>query len=537
MSKLQRLVLNHKNGTSEFIIKDENAPAFDEVQNKTEKEKAQARKNIGAAAEGEVCGGSVLYASLSAAIADLNNGTTANAVTDRNSPVEVFTAENGEKIVRLLADVSESTQIDITADMTLVLNGYTLNLTTAEAYLNFAEGTNCTINGEVEGSAIKKENITTTGSCYVINTSGKATKVIGGYYSVSGNLSKASIIFRATALCNRLEIDGVEALAENSQTTIAVVDKCIQSQASFTAVRNSTLTAAALKALCIHIVAQSGNAVICDCKATGNSLLTANTMSAAGCLNSATSCEVINSTFEAAAYTVEAVLVKSGKLTIKHSSVFADALSGHAGQSSAIGIINQATLTCIDTDVIGTHSAIESYGDLFVKGGTFSGYAHGGFYLTHGAENKAYINNAVMRFGVYEGSFADFEAVAYAGFYIGLDSLDSPGISVYMDGCTIEGQGGEVGVVRAGAVGTTNTLYISNTVNNSTSQSIRLNKDQTTNRAEMKIGMGCNFTTANASDPQWAEETGKLYRRMKDDMPMDGRDFNALNAFLQAQNV
>lgn len=49
MSKLQRLVLNHKGGTSEFIIKDENAPAFDEVQDKTEEEKAQARENIGAA--------------------------------------------------------------------------------------------------------------------------------------------------------------------------------------------------------------------------------------------------------------------------------------------------------------------------------------------------------------------------------------------------------------------------------------------------------------------------------------------------------
>ena len=47
MSKLQRLVLNHKDGTSEFIIKDGNAPAFDEAQNKTDEEKAQARENIG----------------------------------------------------------------------------------------------------------------------------------------------------------------------------------------------------------------------------------------------------------------------------------------------------------------------------------------------------------------------------------------------------------------------------------------------------------------------------------------------------------
>ena len=105
-----------------------------------------------------------------------------------------------------------------------------------------------------------------------------------------------------------------------------------------------------------------------------------------------------------------------------------------------------------------------------------------------------------------------------------------------MDSCTIEGQGGEPFIVRSGATGTTNTLYISNTVNNATaSNPIRLNQGQTTNRAEMKIGTGCNFTPADTSDPQWAEETGKLYRRMKEDMPMDGRDFNALAAYLNKE--
>lgn len=506
----------------------------------------------------------LFYTSLSSAVADLNDGATDNAVTDSNSAVEVFTAENGEKIVRLLADVSESALIEVDVDMTLVLNGHTLNLTTAEAYLNFAEGTNCTINGEVPGSAIKKEGVTGTSSlstCITVNARGKKFKAVGGLYTLKGSIAKLAMCFRVNDVCEEFLLDGATVDVENTKATASAA-KGIQSQGPRTVLRNTTFAVTSQgKSTTVHIVSANGAAEISNCDITSvttvdasgvqsvavdmtatykveNSTITASGYVAGGILSKGHG-NIANSTITAAGFKAQGI-DNSSCAVVVNSNVFTDAHGAHTdnGSSNAIGIASQsaATLVCIDTNATGTHSGIQNSGDLFVKGGTFSGYSHGGFYFVHGTENKVYINNAVMRFGVYEGSFEDFDsndtthrAEALAGFYMGLDSLDSPGISVYMDSCTIEGQGGEPFVVRAGAEGKTNTLYISNTVNNATAtKPIRLNKDQTTNRAEMKIGVGCNFTPADTCNPPYAEETGKLYRRIKDDMPMDGRDFNAL---------
>jgi hypothetical protein len=494
-----------------------------------------------------VAGGTLNYNSLSVAIADMNNGTTENAVADSTAPVEVFTADNGEKIVRLLANVSESAQIDITTDLTLVLNGHTLNLTTQGAYLNFTTGTSCTINGEVEGSAIKKEGLTvSSGSTRAINAEGDNLYCVGGSYILSG--SYPSVLgFRMPAGCKNVELDNVNiSLVTTLVSNTACY--CVQSRAEKLIVRNSVLSANGSIVIGVNVIA--GEAEIYNSQLRSESHGASDKMGAChGVLvkDNNGSAKIVQSKIEVYAYgDIDAGygVKSSGLVKCLNSYIFADARSGHIDDANyAVGIFSSGTLTCIDTNVIGPHSAINTKGDVYVKGGTLSGFSHGGLYFTHGAENQAYINNATLKFGVYEGIFEDFSATAYAGFYIGLDSFDSPGISVYMDSCTIEGQGsapyGEPFVVRSGAVGTTNTLYISNTVNNAiTFRPIRLNGYAGENygeRAKMKIGMGCNFTTTDTTNPQCAEETGKLYRRMKEDMPMDGRDFNALAEYLNKE--
>lgn len=515
-----------------------------------------------------------LYLSLSSAIADLSNDTTANAVDDSAAPVEVFAAENGEKIVRLLADVSESAQIDITTDLTLVLNGHTLNLTTTGAYLNFTAGTKCAINGEVEGSAIKKEGLTaSSGGVYVVNSAGDSLRCVGGSYVVSGSYT-AVLAVRIPEGCKNVELDKVN-ISVSTTVASSTGCYCIQSRAEKLIVRNSVLSANGNIVMGVNVIA--GEAEIYNSQLRSESHGASDKMGAChGVLvkDNNGSAKIVQSKIEVYAYgdidagygvkasgLVECLDssifayahgIKSGAYGISSTStavcvdsyIFADARSGHVNDINiAIGINNTGVLTCIDTNVVGPHSAIQSSGDIYINGGTLSGFSHGGVYLVHGAENQAYINNAILKFGVYEGIFEDFSADAYASFYIGQSELDSPGISVYMDSCTIEGQGtapyGEAFVVRPGAVGTTNTLYISNTVNNAVIfRPIRLNGYEGENygeRAKMKIGMGCNFTTADATNPQCAEETGKLYRRMKEDMPMDGRDFNALAEYLNKE--
>ena len=566
MSKLQKLVLHHKDGTSEFIIKDENAPAFDEAQNKTDEEKAQARMNMNASKA------SLLYASLSSAIADLNNGMAENVINNKTAPVEVFTAQNGEKVVRLLADVSESAQIDIATDMTLVLNGHTLNLTTEGAQLVFAAGTNCKVNGEVAGSAIKKENITSSGNLNTVLVYGDL-RVCGGSYSIGGSLTGIPKVFGVGPDCKVIELDGVELLATNTSTTTTKATKTIQSQALRTIVKNSTAIASSQKGVqTIHVQAEGAleiedsaitatsptsacGVLPSKCKAViKNSTITATSAQAASGMQptSGANIKIENSHISASGYNAHGIQATAAdvSITVANSVIFTDAHGAHAdtGYSCSQGIKSNGTVVCIDTDVTGTHTAVQSSGNLFVKGGTFSGYSHGGFYFIHDAEHQVYINNATLEVGIYHGSFEDFgsndsthRAIKLAGFYLGQDELDSPGISVFMDGCTIEGEAGEPFVVRPAAPSYTNALYISNTANNATtSKPIRLNgyaEQDLGNRAEMKIGMGCSFTPADTTNPECAEETGKLYRRMKEDMPMDGRDFAALLAYAEAQNT
>ncbi len=513
-------------------------------------------------------GAETVYSSLAAAIADVNDNTTENAIADMAAAkVAVFTADNGMQTVMLLDDVSESAAIDINKDMTLVLNGHALNLTTAEAYLNFTEGTNCTINGEVAGSAIKKEGVTGTTSlstCITVNARGKKFKVVGGLYTLKGSIAKLAMCFRVNEVCEEFLLDGATVDVENTKATASAA-KGIQSQGASTILRNTSFTVKSQgKTTTVHIVSANGTAEISNCEIASVTVVDASSVQSVAVDMTATY-NVENSTITASGYVAGGILSKghgnienstitasgfsvygidnSSRAVVVNSNVFTDAHGAHAddGSSYSMGVNNRGALVCIDTDATGTHSGVQSGGDLFVKGGTFSGYSHGGFYFIHGAENKAYINNSTTEFGVYHGSFEDFgsngtthRAEPLAGFYMGLDSLDSAGISVYMDGCTIEGQGGEPFVVRAGAEGKTNTLYISNTENNATTtKPIRLNKDQTTNRAEMKIGVGCNFTPDDTCNPAYAEETGKLYHRMKDDMQTDGRDFNALLDYMQ----
>lgn len=127
------------------------------------------------------------YSTFSKAIIDNNNNTKENADAQKEDAVAgIYEDENGNKTVMLLKDSSESEAITISKDVTINLAGKTLSLTTANSYLSFGEGVTVSINGMMEGSSIKAENLTTEGTYKMIQGSCEKFEVNGGTYLCNG---------------------------------------------------------------------------------------------------------------------------------------------------------------------------------------------------------------------------------------------------------------------------------------------------------------------------------------------------------------
>lgn len=166
-----------------------------------------------------------------------------------------------------------------------------------------------------------------------------------------------------------------------------------------------------------------------------------------------------------------------------------DYTSCNFGISSSTGV-----LTVENCDVTGSLAAISSTdGTLIVRGGTYKGYAHGGFYLMGNESTPAYIYDATLvsldeNPGGYESAT---DASNDAGIYIGgsssIDTSGSTNFILYMDGCTvlnakqalvIRGTSGELG----------HKVYVSNTEINDGSY-VRIDSDI----HKLFIGENCNF--------------------------------------------
>ncbi len=135
----------------------------------------------------------------------------------------------------------------------------------------------------------------------------------------------------------------------------------------------------------------------------------------------------------------------NGTGVIVNSVVFADSAHG----KKAIGVDNGGVCYLVNTDVTGCHSGCQNGGHLYVQGGIFTGWTHGGLYFASGdrpgveggESGEKYLNyicDAYTRCG-YLGQHADEIKSTAASFgacaYVGSGSE----ITVYMDNCVIGG--------------------------------------------------------------------------------------------------
>lgn len=154
--------------------------------------------------------------------------------------------------------------------------------------------------------------------------------------------------------------------------------------------------------------------------------------------------------------------------------------------SRSRGVYNTGKMIVRDCYVIGTHSGITSIGVLWVDGGTYESYGHGGIYYG-GSNTTSYLKNATVQWcampqGYYDDGVAGTNK---AGMYIG--GVSARNIIVYVDNCTFNAPSQSI-VIRGTSNEKDDALYISNSTIN-TSAKIRIDANN-----KLCIGSGNNFT-------------------------------------------
>jgi hypothetical protein len=378
------------------------------------------------------------YSSMNAAVTDVNNGTIGtNADATKDTAVAGVYTDQGKPYVVLLKDATEATRIKPSVDMTINLGGHTYFVTDRVAI--GPQAGNIIIDGRLNGSTVRVENADKAWAIQAEYDSN--VEVNGGQYIANATGGKEACIM----------------LWDTAKLTI----------------KDATIIA------------------------------TDTTNPARGvAANAGTTASIYNCTIRAIAADGEAlgVLIKDGGVGIISNCdirAYSNYTTGGESYYEAFsqGIQNYGSLTINDCNVMGTHSGMQNNGTLYVNGGTYESYGHGGIYFGTGTAT-AYVRNATLKdmLTMPDG----YEATSShngAAFYIG-GSAEADNIKVYMDNCDLYGSGNQ-GTMRGGSGEENNSLYISNSrlhkLGGGNTIKFRLDGGNHT----IYIGTGNNFTEAN----------------------------------------
>ena len=457
--------------------------------------------------------GVVFYESLAQAVADINNGVNDNAIQDSSiAKVKVFTADNGALTVMLLDDISESAQIDINKDIDLVLNGKTLTFTDNTAYLNFGVDTSCKIDGTVDGSTINKTFSATSStpvnvSYYIIKSGGKNFVINGGSYSASG------LFWGTYFMVVRTNGSEANVLIENCSISVLNTDTTAMSNI-FGVMVDNNVDNVTIKNSKINL--DSANGKVFGVMADKYVEIYNSNVSVVTRPKSTNSC----------AYGIDA----KESIKVKDSKIHADAQGCQAVNNKplSIGIFDDSnkpkTILLENTDVTGTHCGVQNSGEaqLYVNGGTLTGFSHGGIYTI----GDTYVRDAILRCGNYDGIFDYTSEENFTSGYINKPLANlyvaGTGTNVYLDGCTLNSEEATWSFVAKGDAN--NTINISNSTVVEGTEKIRLDSD--THR--INVGVGTNLTSSMFSDASLVNFTNDVYRKLHEDEICDGSDYDAL---------
>jgi len=173
--------------------------------------------------------------------------------------------------------------------------------------------------------------------------------------------------------------------------------------------------------------------------------------------------------------------------------------------SSSNGVVNVGVLTVNNTYVMGTHAGLQNKGSLYINGGVYEGFGHGGIYFS-GAGTTSYVENATIRECDMPAGYTNTANDNNAGMYIGgSEGMDN--ISVYMNNCDIYGSAKPL-VLRSTSGEKNNSLYISYSRIN---EGINIRIDD--NSHKLYSGIGNNFRSENTTLPSAVIDTNEVYVR------------------------
>ena len=410
------------------------------------------------------------YSSFEDAMSSSNGSTTNNS-----AKIGVYIDDNGIKNIVVIDHVELTTAITINENTILNLGGKTVTLS-ASGTFKITAGT-VKVDGSLRGSKIEGENI-------VFSISGNSNVTVnGGQYS------------RDTA-----------APSSSYKPTFYIKDSAVV-HVSDASISVKTVDAKAY-AVC---AAGSSNVKITN----SNILANNNSDDCFGIYNGTSTVEVIDTTIKAFSVKGSSGNGTAGALnfgTATFTNCTVEAFTDYSDSSRSYGLRNAAdgTMYVNNCNAKAAHSGLSTYGTLYVNGGIYESYGHGGIYFC-GVNKTHYVKDAVLRtltslpYG-YQDIGGGHNASA---FYIG-GSSSVTGVVVKMDNCTLYGE--DQAFTLRGTDGESNlTLYISNSfVHNINGGEYLIRVDNNTHTIYM--GAGNNFGANNTSKPERVIQTSDTYR-------------------------
>lgn len=370
--------------------------------------------------------------------------------TKDNASVALYIDENDIPNLLILEDLNFNNSIDITNDVILQLGGKVLNFNSDTAFN--VESDNFVIDGTKEGSKISLTNANQKTTLAEINN-GSLTLNGGTYETTSNGVGTDS----------------------NPNSSFVVGDTATLSVNNASIISNDT----------------GGGTLVGVLVEDGATTNISNSSIEVTSLNGLKSDGIRNN----------GVMTLTNTNVVAYSNYTANAAKNDYATSTR-GISNEGIMTLKNCYVYGAHSGIRSLGTLYIDGGTYEGYGHGGIYFG-GSNTTSYVKNAKVSLVDIKIGFDDgIAGTNKAGFYIG----GASNVVVYMDNCNLYGSYYPA-VLRSSGNERNNALYISNSIAENYDRYFR--NDGSTNK--IYIGTGNNFTIYNTYKESGTVETTDDY--------------------------